>query len=347
MKISREEIFGPVVPIIPFEGEEEAIRLANDTDYGLASGIQTGDLRRGLRLADRIKAGTVWINTWHKYHPNASSGGYKASGYGREQGAEALESYTQYKNGVGKLGVIMSLTKQKVVVVGGGSGMGLAIATAAHAAGADIIIASRTLDKLQKAAQGIGERTMAIVLDMTDEASIKQFFNEIGSIDHLVITASSVKTGPLKTLSSEDAFASMRSKFWGPYLCASYAQIKPTGSLTFFSGVLSRKPASGLAALCAVNAAVEGLGRALAIELAPVRVNVISPGLTDTGVYDGMPEAMRKSFFEGTSKSLPVGRIGKSEDIAEAALMLMTNGFMTGVTLDIDGGALLGAILPH
>jgi aldehyde dehydrogenase (NAD+) len=97
MKISREEIFGHVVPIIPFEGEEEAIRLANDTDYGLASGIQTGDLRRGLRLADKIKAGTVWLNTWHKYHPNASSGGYKASGYGREQGAEALESYTQYK----------------------------------------------------------------------------------------------------------------------------------------------------------------------------------------------------------------------------------------------------------
>ena len=97
LKISREEIFGPVVPIIPFEGEDEAIRLANDTDYGLASGIQTSDLGRALRIADRIKAGTVWLNTWHKYHPNAPFGGYKASGYGREQGAEALENYTQYK----------------------------------------------------------------------------------------------------------------------------------------------------------------------------------------------------------------------------------------------------------
>jgi aldehyde dehydrogenase (NAD+) len=95
--ISREEIFGPVLPIIPFEDEEEAIRLANDTPYGLASGVQTGDLKRALRLADRIKAGTVWLNTWHKYHPNAPFGGYKMSGYGREQGAEALESYTQYK----------------------------------------------------------------------------------------------------------------------------------------------------------------------------------------------------------------------------------------------------------
>lgn len=97
LKISREEIFGPVLPVIPFEGEDEAIRIANDTPYGLASGIQTRDLGRALRLADRIKAGTVWIKTWHKYHPNAPFGGYKMSGYGREQGAEALESYTQYK----------------------------------------------------------------------------------------------------------------------------------------------------------------------------------------------------------------------------------------------------------
>jgi aldehyde dehydrogenase (NAD+) len=86
-----------VVPVIPFESEEEAVRLANDTAYGLASGIQTGDLRRALRLADRIKAGTVWLNTWHKYYLNAPFGGYKMSGYGREHGAEALESYTQYK----------------------------------------------------------------------------------------------------------------------------------------------------------------------------------------------------------------------------------------------------------
>lgn len=97
LKISREEIFGPVLPVISFEGEEEAIRIANDTPYGLASGIQTGNLGRALRLADKIKAGTVWINTWHKYHPSGPFGGYKMSGYGREQGAEALESYTQYK----------------------------------------------------------------------------------------------------------------------------------------------------------------------------------------------------------------------------------------------------------
>ncbi|WP_376094536.1 aldehyde dehydrogenase family protein [Roseomonas sp. CCTCC AB2023176] len=104
LRISQEEIFGPVVPLIPFEDEEDAIRLANATTYGLASGIQTSDLGRALRLADRIKAGTVWLNTWHKYHPNAPFGGYKMSGYGREQGAEALENYTQYKTVWANLG---------------------------------------------------------------------------------------------------------------------------------------------------------------------------------------------------------------------------------------------------
>lgn len=97
LQISQEEIFGPVVPLIPFEDEDDAIRLANATPYGLASGIQTSNLGRALRLADRIKAGTVWLNTWNKYHPNAPFGGYRMSGYGREQGTEALENYTQYK----------------------------------------------------------------------------------------------------------------------------------------------------------------------------------------------------------------------------------------------------------
>lgn len=89
---------------IPFDTEEEAVRLANDTPYGLASGIQSAELGRGLRLGARIGAETVWINTWHKYHPNAPFGGFEMSGYGREQGAEALEIYTQYKTVWANLG---------------------------------------------------------------------------------------------------------------------------------------------------------------------------------------------------------------------------------------------------
>ncbi len=98
MKIAREEIFGPVVPVIPFDGFDEAIQLANDTPYGLASGVQTRDIAKAMRAARRIKAGTVWLNTWHQYDPSVPFGGYKMSGYGREQGWEALMNYTQTKS---------------------------------------------------------------------------------------------------------------------------------------------------------------------------------------------------------------------------------------------------------
>ena len=241
----------------------------------------------------------------------------------------------------------MDLRNQKIIVVGGGSGMGYAIARSAAAAGADVVLGGRTLEKLERASDGFGSRIKAATVDTTDPASVKVFFKAQGEVDHLVITASSVKTGSIHDLAFTDALASMHSKFWGPYLCARYVQLNPKGSLTLFSGILSRKPAPGLAALAAINAAVEGLGRALALELAPVRVNVISPGLTDTGVYDSMPAEKRKAFFEGSARSLPTGRIGQPQDIAEAALMLMTNGFVTGVTLDVDGGGSLGATLPH
>jgi acyl-CoA reductase-like NAD-dependent aldehyde dehydrogenase len=97
MRIAREEIFGPVLTVVPFDDLDEAIRLANASDYGLASGIETSDVRKAMRFAREVKAGTVWVNTWHHYDPSAPFGGYKASGYGRENGAASLDAYTQYK----------------------------------------------------------------------------------------------------------------------------------------------------------------------------------------------------------------------------------------------------------
>lgn len=97
MRISKEEIFGPVLPVIPFDDFDEAIRIANDSSYGLASGVQTRDLKKAIRASELIKAGTVWTNTWHHYSPSAPFGGYKLSGYGREHGIESFESYMQYK----------------------------------------------------------------------------------------------------------------------------------------------------------------------------------------------------------------------------------------------------------
>lgn len=235
----------------------------------------------------------------------------------------------------------MSVQGKKVVIIGGTSGIGLATAKAAIAAGAEVVIASRSAQKLATAKADIGGKIDAQTIDLMAESSIHDFFQNMGQIDHLVISAGSVKTGPIRELAFNDAVDSMTSKFWGPYLAAKYAQVNPDTSITLFSGILSRRPSPGFAALASINAAVEGLGRALALELAPVRVNVISPGLAEAPVYEGMPPAQRQAYFESMAKQLPVKRIGTPEDIAATVLHLMQNGYTTGTVVDVDGGSLL------
>lgn len=235
----------------------------------------------------------------------------------------------------------MSLENKKIAIIGGTSGMGLATAKTAIAAGAEVIIASRSQEKLTAAQQEIGGTVKAQSIDLMQEDSIREFFQAIGAIDHLVVSGSSVKSGSLQELSIADAQRSMASKFWGPYLAAKYAQINPGGSIVLFSGILSRKPSPGMAIVSAINAAVEGLGRALAVELAPIRVNVVSPGLVATPAYEGMPPDQREGMFQSAASHLPVGRIGNSEDLAATVIHLMENGYMTGAVVDVDGGSLV------
>jgi NAD(P)-dependent dehydrogenase (short-subunit alcohol dehydrogenase family) len=232
------------------------------------------------------------------------------------------------------------LSNQSVIVVGGTSGMGLAIARLAISQGASVTVASRSPDKVAATAAEIGATGKP--LDTSDEESVREFFGAVGSVDHLVVTGSSVRTGTLKDAPLVDGEFTFRSKFFGPYLCAKYAQMKPTGSITLFSGILSRRPGHNDVVLAGVNAAVEAMGRALARDLAPVRVNTVSPGMTrGTGAYLSMPEAAREGMYTSIAARLPVGCVGTAEDIAAATLMLMTNAFITGVTLDIDGGGVL------
>jgi NAD(P)-dependent dehydrogenase (short-subunit alcohol dehydrogenase family) len=232
--------------------------------------------------------------------------------------------------------------KFETLIIGGGSGMGFAIAKAAVVQGAQVLIASRSVDKLNDAAANIGEGITVHPVDLLDENSIATLFANAGPIDHLLIPGSEVKTGPLADLPLEDALLSMRCKYFGPYLCAKHAQLNPTGSLTLFSGILSRRPGKNDALLAGINAAVEGVGRALAKDLAPVRVNVISPGMTrGTDAYREMPAAAREGMFSSIAARLPVGRVGTPEDVAQLALMIMQNGFLTGTVIDLDGGGLL------
>ena len=178
-------------------------------------------------------------------------------------------------------------------------------------------------------------------MDSSDEASVEAFFSDGRVWDHILVTSTSPKSGSAKTLPTNDAMAGMNGKFWSGYRVARYAKIAPDGSLTLTSGVRSQRPNPTGVLQSAINAAVEGLGRGLSVELAPVRVNVISPGIIETPLFSGMADADRTRFFETLRENLPVRRLGQAGDVAEAALFLMKNASVTGTTLVVDGGALM------
>ncbi|OZT16483.1 SDR family oxidoreductase [Serratia marcescens] len=214
------------------------------------------------------------------------------------------------------------LKRQKLVILGGTSGIGAAVAYAAAARGAEVVLASRRLPHA-------GEKTL---------------FAAVGAFDHLVITAGPlVDAKPLAETALEQAQADFNVKFWGSLRAvqAALPTLAPQGSITLTSGQLSRKYLGGQLIKTAINAALEAVGKQLAKELAPRRVNVVSPGITATEAYDGMSAAQRQALFERVGVSLPVGRVGQAADVAAGYLLAMENGFVTGSVIDIDGGGLL------
>src|SRR6476620_7393541 len=233
----------------------------------------------------------------------------------------------------------MSLAGKKVVVVGGSSGIGLATAELAKQEGADVVVASRNAQRLKAAADKIGATDIAA--DVTSDESVAELFRKCGAVDHVVVTAAQLRTGPFKTVAMEDVRATMESEFWGAWRVARSAEIRPGGSLTLVTGFLSVRPRPNSAIVSAANGAVESLSRALALELAPVRVNSVSPGIIDTPIRAAMPEEARRDMLARTAAVLPVGRVGLGEDIAQQILGFMANGFATGSIVYIDGGALV------
>jgi NAD(P)-dependent dehydrogenase (short-subunit alcohol dehydrogenase family) len=233
----------------------------------------------------------------------------------------------------------MMLAGQKVVVVGGSSGIGLATAELAKREGAEVLISSRNADRLNAVAANLGAR--AIAADVTIDESVENLFRVCGPVDHVVVTAAQLRSGPFKTVAMDDVRSTMEGKFWGAWRVARFAEIRPGGSLTLVSGYLSIRPRPNSAIVGAANGAIESLARSLALELAPVRVNAVSPGIIDTPIRAAMPEAARRDMLAKTAASLPVGRVGVGEDIARQILAFMTIGFATGSIVYIDGGALI------
>jgi NAD(P)-dependent dehydrogenase (short-subunit alcohol dehydrogenase family) len=220
--------------------------------------------------------------------------------------------------------------------------MGLATAQRLVRAGAEVFIAGRTQARLDAALAAIAGRVEGLVVDFTDAASLASVAGRLGQIDHLVLAASgNAAWGPFTHISAETLRNALEGKLVGYWqtLQAMLPILRRDGSVAMLTGAASRIAMPGTAGLAAVNGAITQMAMTLAKELAPLRVNVVSPGLIDTPVYDSMSGQAKRGMFEAAAASLPVGRTGKSDDVAAAVEFVLDNTFTTGALLDVDGGA--------
>jgi NAD(P)-dependent dehydrogenase (short-subunit alcohol dehydrogenase family) len=236
----------------------------------------------------------------------------------------------------------MRLNDKVVVILGGSSGIGLATAQAALAEGARVVITGRSRERLDAARAKLQSDVRTVSLDVTDEPGTRTLFAGFDKVDHVFITAGVVLFDPKLGPESAALRPAIETRFWGATLAAKYAapRIAAGGSITFMSGTTAIRPLPGASVATASCAAVEALARSLAVDLAPIRVNTIQPGLVDTP-FLGVLGERRAAIIEDYSRRLPVKRPGRPEEIADAVLFLMKNEFVTGITLTIDGGGVL------
>ncbi|QBD79131.1 SDR family oxidoreductase [Ktedonosporobacter rubrisoli] len=237
----------------------------------------------------------------------------------------------------------MEIANHKVVVVGGSSGMGLAVVRAALEKGAQVVAVARSAEKLARAVDelGFGGKVSSLAADVTREDDVRRLFETIGHFDHLVVTAAGdLAYQPIRELDLDATRRIIDSKLIAALLLAKHAAayIDEHGSLTFTSGIAAERPLPNGLVVAAVNGALFSLTYGLATSLAPVRVNVLSPGWVDTPIWEAVAGKDKPARFEQMSRRLPAGRIGRPEDIAHAALFLMENEFTTGTVLRVDGG---------
>ena len=226
----------------------------------------------------------------------------------------------------------VSINGKKLLIIGGGSGIAQRLAADAAAEGATVVLAGR---RPVESASGF---TTAQV-DLGDEDSISALAAEVGELDYLVSLAADHANGPVATLDRDAVLGAFDAKVIGPILLAKHfaPQLREGGAILLFSGVAAWRPAPGLTVMATTNGAVSFLAEALAVELAPIRVNALSPGIVDSGAWDRMGTD-RDGFFDQVAASNPARRIGQPADISSAALLALTNPFLTGTTLHIDGG---------
>jgi NAD(P)-dependent dehydrogenase (short-subunit alcohol dehydrogenase family) len=236
----------------------------------------------------------------------------------------------------------MLLDGKRVVIIGGSSGIGLETARQALAEGALVTIAGRSEERLRRATESISlgrDRLRPLVADLSDESSIHSLFAGENRVDHVFVPAGELRPGGGDLLKSDmdDLRSILEVRLLGVTRVVRQASPKMEGgSITLMSGLYSTRPAPGGGMAAAAVAAVEGMTRALALDLAPIRVNAVAPGLIDTPLWDSFGE--QRGTILASGAKLPVGRIGRPEEVAAAVIFLMSNGFITGIVLPIDGG---------
>jgi NAD(P)-dependent dehydrogenase (short-subunit alcohol dehydrogenase family) len=233
---------------------------------------------------------------------------------------------------------------KRVVIVGGSSGIGLAVAEKVALLGAEVVIVSSKAERVQEAIQSIGGEARGQAVDVSDEKAVESFFTSLGAFDHLVFTAGdSLQLHELADTNLKQARHAFELRYWSALATVKYGspQIRKGGSIILTTGVAGRRPHSGWVIAASVCGTIEALTRALAIELAPIRVNAVCPGVVRTNLWQNMSSVEREQLFESVGKRLPVGRVGEAHDIAQAYLFLMQEGFSTGQTVVVDGGTVL------
>ena len=238
--------------------------------------------------------------------------------------------------------------KGTAVVVGGSYGIGESVAAILAGHGAEVLITGRSKERLDAAADRIrkagpldggGVAVEAHELDATDASAVAGFFARIGSFDHLVLAASpgAVGLGPFASLEESALRRAFDGKFFAHFNVLKAAEVRT--SVTIITAMSARAAYAGASALSAVNGALEAMVRPLAVELAPVRVNAVSPGVIDTPWWDGLPRDQKAGLFASVAAATPVKRVGRPRDVAEAVLYLTGSGFVTGTVLEVAGGA--------
>ena len=236
------------------------------------------------------------------------------------------------------------LQDKRVVILGGSSGIGLAVAEQASSQGARVVVVSSNPERIQKAIQSVGGEVDGQIVDLSDERAVAALFTKLGPFDHLIFTAGdSLHLHQLAATDLQQARHAFELRYWSALAAVKYGSphIRKGGSIVLTTGVAGRRPHKGWVVAASVCGTIEALTRALAIELAPIRVNAVSPGVVRTNLWQNMTAAEREHLYESVGNSLPVGRVGEVDDVAQAYLFLMQEGFSTGQTVVVDGGTVL------